>query len=140
MVRASPSIGTTHANLRRDEPSRAPVPRYESAQFYWLLHDCGVPAKHLCYLRTAHGEFVTDWRTKRKVCRLADERESDVMVVNALLPCLELQQLLKPWMTKLTCSSRALQGRQEGLAESSRDLLQLLTTKASELPVMPADA
>ena len=48
--------------------------RYESAQFYWLLHDCGIPAKHLCYLRTAHGDFVTGWRAKRKVCHLADPR------------------------------------------------------------------
>ena len=49
----------------------APLPdcearRYESAEFYWLLHDCGVPAKHLCYLQTTHGEFVTKWRSRRK--------------------------------------------------------------------------
>lgn len=43
--------------------------RYESAQFFWLLHDCGVHAKHLCYQRTTHGEFVTAWRPRRKVRR-----------------------------------------------------------------------
>lgn len=29
---------------------------------YWLLHDCGVPAKHLVYTRTGHADFVVGWR------------------------------------------------------------------------------
>eukprot|EP00887_Chlorella_sp_A99_P007116 scaffold2.g7116.t1 len=38
------------------------VPFVESAEMYWLLHDCGVPAKHLVYTRVSHGDFVTCWR------------------------------------------------------------------------------
>ncbi len=48
--------------------------------------------------------------------------------------------LITPWMTNLISTCAVLQGRAEVLTEPSRDLLQLLTTKASELPVMPASA
>ena len=37
------------------------VPFWESAELYWLLHDCGVPAKHLVYHKVSHGDFVVGW-------------------------------------------------------------------------------
>lgn len=35
--------------------------RYESAEMY-MLHDCGVPTKHLVYDKVDHSLFVTGWR------------------------------------------------------------------------------
>lgn len=37
------------------------VPWYESAEMYWALQDCGVPAKCLVYNRVGHGDFVVGW-------------------------------------------------------------------------------
>ena len=36
--------------------------RHESAEMYWRLADCGVPAEHLVYARASHSAFVTAWR------------------------------------------------------------------------------
>ena len=38
------------------------VPWYESAELYWDLRDCGVPARSLVYNRVGHGDFVVGWR------------------------------------------------------------------------------
>lgn len=35
--------------------------RFESAEMFWMLHDCGVPSKHLVYNKVGHGDFVTGW-------------------------------------------------------------------------------
>lgn len=45
--------------------------RFESAELFWMLHDCGVPAKHLVYNKITHGDFVTGWtpQTSGKVRR-----------------------------------------------------------------------
>jgi hypothetical protein len=40
--------------------------RYESAEMFWRLHDCGVPAKHLLYTKLSHADFVTAWRPLRQ--------------------------------------------------------------------------
>ena len=43
----SATLATAAAHCRR---ARCPVARrYESAEMYWELRDCGVPAKHLVY-------------------------------------------------------------------------------------------
>jgi hypothetical protein len=36
--------------------------RYESAEMFWRLNDCGVPVKHLMYVKLSHADFVTGWR------------------------------------------------------------------------------
>lgn len=36
--------------------------RYESAEMFWRLHDCGVPTKHLLYPGLSHADFVIAWR------------------------------------------------------------------------------
>ncbi|CAL8466146.1 g5682 [Coccomyxa elongata] len=38
------------------------VPWYESAEMFWRLYDCGVPAKHLVYSKLTHGDFVISWK------------------------------------------------------------------------------
>ena len=40
--------------------------RFESAEMFWMLHDCGVPAKHLVYNKVTHGDFVTGWTPRRE--------------------------------------------------------------------------
>jgi hypothetical protein len=44
--------------------SRRPRGRHESAEMYWRLVDCGVPAAHLVYPRLGHAAYVTAWRPK----------------------------------------------------------------------------
>jgi hypothetical protein len=29
---------------------------------FWMLHDCGVPVKHLVEPFAGHGDYVTTWR------------------------------------------------------------------------------
>lgn len=35
--------------------------RYESAEMYWRLYDCGVPVKSLVYNKVGHGDFVVNF-------------------------------------------------------------------------------
>ena len=59
----------THAECALSWPASADwqyLCRYESAELYWLLHDCGVPVKHLTYNKLTHGDFVTRWHPQKK--------------------------------------------------------------------------
>lgn len=40
------------------------VPWYESAEMFWMLHDCGVPVKHLVEPFAAHADYVISWRPR----------------------------------------------------------------------------
>ncbi|EFN56733.1 hypothetical protein CHLNCDRAFT_144155 [Chlorella variabilis] len=54
------------------------VPWYESAEQFWLLHDCGVPAKHLVYNKVSHGDFVTGWAALPRISGQPATDEGDL--------------------------------------------------------------
>ncbi|PSC75845.1 peptidase S9 [Micractinium conductrix] len=54
------------------------VPWYESAEMYWELRDCGVPAKHLVYNKVSHGDFVTQWTALPRISGQVAGEEADL--------------------------------------------------------------
>ncbi|KAL4442435.1 hypothetical protein ABPG77_005019 [Micractinium sp. CCAP 211/92] len=54
------------------------VPWFESAEMYWMLHDCGIPAKHLVYNKVGHVEFVTEWAALPRISGTAAGDEADL--------------------------------------------------------------
>ncbi len=58
--------------------------RYESAEMFWRLRDCGVRAQHLVYCRESHADFATAWRPLPEALRQTGVWQCVVHAVFAL--------------------------------------------------------
>ncbi len=52
--------------------------RYESAEMFWMLHDCKVPVKHLVYDKVDHSLFVTGWQQQPRETGVCDDYGQDL--------------------------------------------------------------